>query len=131
MMEAMRPLAKIIFALAGLVAASAGWPSLALGECSSSWSKSEFKSYGQVQADVRGQFGNVRILKVALCSQGPKNYFQIVVMDDKGVVRTLHIGAQENNVLLPRSALPDTSGSPGEVTPPPPPLMPTPPQQAK
>jgi hypothetical protein len=134
MMEAMRPLAITILALAGLVAASAGHPSLALADCSASWSKSKFKSYSQVQADVRGQFGEVRILKVALCNQGAKPYFQIVVMDDKGVVRTLHIGAQENNSLLPRSnAIPDNDDASSEgVTPPPPPPMPlVPPQQAK
>jgi hypothetical protein len=126
MMEAMRPLAITFLALAGLVAASAGRPSLALADCSASWSKSKFKSYGQVQADVRGQFGDVRILKVALCGQGAKPYFQILVMDNNGVVRTLHIGAQENNSLLPRAnPIPDNGGASEGVTPPPPPPMPS------
>lgn len=129
MVEAMKPLAITLFALAGLVAANAGWATPARADCIASWSKSEYRSYSEVQADVRGQFGNVRILKVALCTQGSKSYFQVVVMDEKGVVRTLHMGAQDNNSLLPRSnPVPDSSSL--NVVPPPPPPMPALPMPA-
>jgi hypothetical protein len=95
-MEAMRRLAIIILILGWLAAANEGWAAPAQAACISSWSKSEYKSYGQVQADIQSQLGNVRILKVALCIQGAKSYFQIVVMDGKGVVRTLQIGAGQH-----------------------------------
>lgn len=121
MMETMRRLALTILVSAGAGAMAAGAtgasaagaapvqtgcpagvdcrPSLpaaapARAGCIPTWSKSDYKSYGQVQADVHNQFGDVRILKVALCVYGAKSYFQIVIMDSKGVVRTLHIGAR-------------------------------------
>jgi hypothetical protein len=129
-MDAMRRLAITIFVLGGLVAATAGWVAPARANCISSWSTSEYKSYSQVQADVRSQFGDVRILKVALCNQGSKSYFQIVVMDNKGVVRTLQISAHQNS-FLPRSNGLTPSPSPGPTPPPPPPLPMAPPPQAK
>jgi hypothetical protein len=127
-MDAMRRLAVTISVLGGLVAASSGWAAQAQAECISSWSTSKYKSYNQVQADVRSRFGNVRILKVALCVQNSGSYFQIVVMNNKGVVRTLRMSAHENS-FLPRSGgkAPSSSRQP----PPPTPLPAKPPAQAK
>lgn len=130
-MDAMRRLAITIIVFSGLVAASLGWAAPAQANCISSWSSSEYKSYSQIQADVRSQYGDVRILKVALCAQGARSYFQIVVMDNKGVVRTVQVSTRDNSFLPRSKELPSPSPAPGPTPPPPPPLPKAPPPQAE
>lgn len=62
--------------------------------CVSSWPAGQYKTYRQVQSDIKNRFGHVRILKVALCGQDTHAYFHVVVMTNRGVVQTLRIDAK-------------------------------------
>ena len=62
-------------------------------ECASNWSTSEYKSFGDLQNEVKKRYGEVRILRVALCNPGDKPYFQVVIISDHGEVRRVQVGA--------------------------------------
>lgn len=62
-------------------------------ECMTNWSASEFKSFGDVQTEVKKRFGEVRILRVALCNPGYNPYFQVVIISEHGEVRRVQVAA--------------------------------------
>jgi hypothetical protein len=62
-------------------------------ECAANWSTSEYKSFGDLQNEVKKRYGEVRILRVALCNPGDKPYFQVVIISDHGEVRRVQVGA--------------------------------------
>ncbi len=58
--------------------------------CTTSWSKSQYKSYAQVQSEVRSRVGNARVLSVELCGSGASAYFRVVVLTENGAGATRH-----------------------------------------
>jgi len=48
--------------------------------CTSSWSKSGYKSYAQIKQEVIRQVGNARILRVELCGSGASAYFRVIAI---------------------------------------------------
>jgi hypothetical protein len=61
--------------------------------CAPNWTATQYKSFGDIQIEIRKQFGEVRILRVALCGEGGAAYFQIVIISGQGEVRRVQIAA--------------------------------------
>jgi hypothetical protein len=62
-------------------------------ECAANWSPSEYKSFGALQDEVKRRYGEVRILRVALCKPGDNPYFQVVIISGNGEVRRVQVAA--------------------------------------
>ena len=83
-----------ILSLAAMAAISApGSDAAAQTTCAPNWTANEYKSFSDVQNEVRKQFGDVRILRVALCGEGGNAYFQIVIITGQGQVQRVKIAA--------------------------------------
>lgn len=54
-----------------------------LAGCTRSWSKSDYKSFGEIKKEVRRQLGNAQIIGVQLCGKGPGAYFHVVAIERK------------------------------------------------
>lgn len=63
------------------------------GMCTANWSAKKYKPYDKVQSEVKRRYGDVRILRVALCGEGPGAYFQIVIISGTGSVSRVQITA--------------------------------------
>jgi azurin len=83
-----RTLLAVIAALA--VAAS---PATAQSSCAPNWTSDEYKSFGDLQNEVKKQYGEVRILRVALCQQDGKAYFHVIIISDEGKVQRVQLTA--------------------------------------
>ncbi len=68
-------------------------PRAAQLKCSPNWTAKKYKSFGEVQHEVRKRYGDVRILRVALCGEGPRAFLQIVIISGAGAVRRVQIAA--------------------------------------
>jgi len=80
--------------LATTLALGAGFvDSAAQSSCAPNWTANQYKSFGDVQSEIKKQFGEVRILRVALCGEGGDAYFQIVIISGQGEVRRVQIAA--------------------------------------
>jgi hypothetical protein len=62
--------------------------------CNAAWTKKGYKSYRQVESEVHSKLGQVKILRVRLCSQGSESYFQVVVLNASGTVQNLKVPAR-------------------------------------
>jgi hypothetical protein len=62
-------------------------------QCAANWYPSEYKSFGDLQNEVKKRYGEVRILRVALCDQGGSPYFQVVIISGQGEVRRVQVTA--------------------------------------
>ena len=81
--------------LLALVAACPAGASEATAQdvCAPNWTTTQYKSFGDLQIEIKKQFGEVRILRVALCGEGGAAYFQIVIISGLGEVRRVQIAA--------------------------------------
>lgn len=68
-------------------------PGAAQAGCVRSWSPREYKSFGQVQAEILGKFAGGRIISVQLCGQGANAHIR-VVLDTGRDIKTITIGAK-------------------------------------
>ena len=92
MLKAMNQFAKILIILIALLPGLS--PALAEGQaCAPNWSTNGYKSFGDLQDEVKKRYGEVRILRVALCDQGGNPYFQVVILSGHGEVRRIQVGA--------------------------------------
>jgi hypothetical protein len=92
MPKAMNQFAKILTLLLALIACPS--PGRAEGSsCAASWSTKEYKSFGDLQSEVKKRYGEVRILRVALCDKGGNPYFQVVIISGQGEVRRIQVSA--------------------------------------
>ncbi len=62
--------------------------------CNTTWTKGGYKSYRQVESEVRSQHGDVKILRVMLCGEGEGAYFQVVVLNPGGKVQNVRVAAR-------------------------------------
>lgn len=65
----------------------------AQSNCAQNWTANEYKSFAVIQSEIRKQYGEVRILRVALCDKGGNAYFQVVIMSGQGEVRRVQLVA--------------------------------------
>jgi len=74
---------RYIFGVTALLIGLAAPFSLAEAQaCSSSWSKSGYKSYSQIKREVRARLGDARIVRVELCGSGASAYFRVIALTD-------------------------------------------------
>jgi hypothetical protein len=92
--RSMKELAQKMLFIAALAACPAGAVTAAAQDaCAPNWTTAQYKSFGDIQVEIRKQFGEVRILRVALCGEGGTAYFQIVIISGQGEVRRVQIAA--------------------------------------
>ena len=65
----------------------------AQGSCVPNWTSDHYKSFGALQSEIKKQYGEVRILRVALCEQGGDAYFQVVIISGQGKVQRIQLVA--------------------------------------
>lgn len=70
--------ATAIFAL--LIGLTAPLGTAQAQACTSSWSKSGYKSYSQIKNEVRARLGDARIVRVELCGSGASAYFRVIAL---------------------------------------------------
>jgi len=79
---------------AGLAVSPAGaLEAAAQDACAPNWTTAQYKSFGDIQTEIKKLFGQVRILRVALCGEGGSAYFQVVIISGQGEVRRVQISA--------------------------------------
>jgi len=86
-----------IWGAALLIGLAAPLPLAQAQACTSSWSKSGYKSYSQVQREVRAQLGDARIVRIELCGSGASAYFRVIALtggDGDATRRELRISAR-------------------------------------
>jgi len=66
---------------------------MAPAACTPNWTAKKYKPFDKVQNEVKKRYGDVRILRVALCGEGAGAYFQIVIISGKGSVSRVQIAA--------------------------------------
>lgn len=89
----MRKLAHtLLLSAVGAFAVGATEPA-AQNNCAPNWTATEYKSFGDVQNEIKKQYGDVRILRVALCGEGGKAYFQVIIISGQGEVRRVQLAA--------------------------------------
>jgi hypothetical protein len=82
------------FLLAAVVAfAVATHPAASQNSCVPNWTTDEYKSFGDLQDEIKKQYGEVRILRVALCQQDGKAYFHVIIISDQGKVQRIQLTA--------------------------------------
>ncbi len=75
----------MLIVIAVTAVAPAGLSDWALAQaCTSSWSKSGYKSYSQIRDEVRQKLGEARIVRVELCGSGASAYFNVVALREEG-----------------------------------------------
>ncbi len=67
--------------------------SSAQAPCTPNWTASEYKSFGAIQNEIKKQYGDVRILRVALCGEGGSAYFLVVIISGRGQVQRVQLAA--------------------------------------
>ncbi len=67
--------------------------STAQTDCVPNWTANEYKSFGDIQSEIKNQYGEVRILRVALCDEGANAYFLVVIISGQGEVRRIQLAA--------------------------------------
>ncbi len=65
----------------------------AQGNCVSNWTASEYRSFGDVQSEIKSRYGDVRILRILLCGRGGQAQFQVVIISGKGEVQRVQVAA--------------------------------------
>jgi|EndMetStandDraft_5_1072996.scaffolds.fasta_scaffold64946_3 hypothetical protein len=92
MLKAMNQFAKTLILLIPFLAGPQPRPAMAQ-TCAANWTTNGYKSFGDLQDEVKKRYGEVRILRVALCDQGGNPYFQVVIISGHGEVRRIQVGA--------------------------------------
>jgi hypothetical protein len=90
----MKNLAQGLCLAAGLAICPVGAHKAAAQDvCAPNWTAAQYKSFGDIQTEIKKLFGQVRILRVALCGEGGTAYFQVVIISGQGEVRRVQINA--------------------------------------
>ncbi|MBT3070202.1 hypothetical protein KKP04_04880 [Rhodomicrobium sp. Az07] len=86
------------YMLAALVIsiAAGGSSSVSASEaaCSASWSRGNYKTYQQIQDELRDRLRNAKILKLSLCSGASEPYFQATILNESGKVVIVRLAAR-------------------------------------
>ncbi len=83
---------KTLLAVLAVLAVGTTEPA-AQGNCAPNWTPNQYKSFSDIQNEIKKQYGEVRILRVALCDQGGNAYFQVVIISGRGEVRRIQLAA--------------------------------------
>jgi hypothetical protein len=83
---------KLCLAAVAAIAVGASEPA-AQSNCAPNWTGSKYKSFGAIRNEINNQYGDVRILRVALCDEGGNAYFHVVIISGQGEVRRVQLVA--------------------------------------
>jgi len=83
---------KLCLAAVAAMTVGASQPA-AQGNCTPNWTANKYKSFGAIRNEIKNQYGDVRILRVALCDEGGNAYFQVVIISGQGEVRRVQLAA--------------------------------------
>jgi hypothetical protein len=61
--------------------------------CSTSWTAKDYKTFRNIQSEVKSSFGDGRILRVFLCKEGKEAYFRVLFISGEGAVSRIRISA--------------------------------------
>jgi len=92
---------------AALLLATALWhgePALAKEACTHTWDKGEYKTFKQVEEELKGRLGNAKILRLSLCGATNDHYFQVTILEASGKVVVLRLAARESHAIGGRDA---------------------------
>jgi hypothetical protein len=67
---------------------------LAKDMCTHAWGKGNYKSYKQVEHELRGLLVNAKILRFSLCGSGNDHYFLVTILEARGKVRVVRVPAR-------------------------------------
>jgi hypothetical protein len=62
--------------------------------CSFAWAKGHFKSYKEVERELRGWLTNGKILRLSLCGSGNDHYFLATILEAAGKVHVIRLPAR-------------------------------------
>ncbi|MBJ7533933.1 hypothetical protein JDN40_07440 [Rhodomicrobium vannielii ATCC 17100] len=76
--------------------AAGGSPSVSASEaaCSASWTRGTYKTYQQIQDELRDRLRNAKILKLSLCATASEPYFQATILNESGKVVIVKLAAR-------------------------------------
>jgi hypothetical protein len=70
-----------------------GGGALAKEGCIQSWHKGNFKTFEQLQKELRERFMDGKILRLSLCGTDSGHYFMVTVLEASGKVRVIQLPA--------------------------------------
>jgi hypothetical protein len=72
--------------------------------CTHTWDKGEYKTFKQVEEELKERLGNAKILRLSLCGVANDHYFQVTILEASGKVVVLRLAARENRAIGGRDA---------------------------
>jgi len=83
---------KLLLPALAVFAVVASEPAAQSG-CTPNWTADKYKSFGDIRSEIKRQYGDVRILRVALCGQGGSAYFKVMIISGQGNVQQVQVAA--------------------------------------
>jgi hypothetical protein len=62
--------------------------------CTHTWAKGHYKTFKQVEAELREKLLDAKILRLSLCGSDKDHYFQVTILQAAGKVLTLKLPAR-------------------------------------
>ncbi|WP_127076929.1 hypothetical protein [Rhodomicrobium lacus] len=62
--------------------------------CSASWTRGNYKTYQQIQDELKDRLRNAKILKLSLCASASEPYFQATILNESGKVVIVKLAAR-------------------------------------
>jgi hypothetical protein len=85
---------KYFCAALWLCTALCGGPAFAKDTCTHTWAKGNYKTFKQVQGELRERLSNAKILKFSLCGSANEHYFQVTILKLSGKVLVIRVPAR-------------------------------------
>ncbi len=61
--------------------------------CTHTWGKGNFKTFRQVQEELRAVIGEGKIIRLSLCAGASDHYFQVTILEPSGKVVVINLAA--------------------------------------
>jgi hypothetical protein len=87
----MKPICAVLFLSLSVFCSG---PARAKDTCAFAWGKGNFKSYKQVEKELRGWLTNAKILRLSLCGSANDHYFLATILEAAGKVRVIRVPAR-------------------------------------
>jgi hypothetical protein len=87
----MKPICAVLFLSLSVFGSD---PARAKDSCTFAWAKGHFKSYKEVEHELRGWLTNAKILRLSLCGSGNDHYFLATILEAAGKVHVVRLPAR-------------------------------------
>jgi hypothetical protein len=71
-----------------------GEPALAKDTCTHTWGKGKYKTFKQVQRELKERHSNAKILRFSLCAADDTHYFLVTILEATGKVLVIRVPAR-------------------------------------